>query len=104
VFSSSTVRRPPTSPLFPYTTLFRSCDTGGVALAREHVRDRSGAGRRIVELAQALRDLGIGHRSRGIDEQQRPQVRLVLEALDVEIGRAHVLTPVTDQSRMPSSA
>src|SRR5262249_56521487 len=26
------------------------------------------------------------------------------QLLEVEIGRAHVLTPVTDQSRMPSSA
>src|SRR5438270_13990882 len=47
VFFFLTIRRPPRSTLFPYTTLFRSCDgdshrrgVGGAGLARDRQQDR----------------------------------------------------------------
>src|SRR2546425_6545159 len=90
------IRRPPRSTLFPYTTLFRSPRHGAVVLRREahggtaelrdllrprHADDRPADGTRV-----GARDAGARHRQRA------------------EIGRAHVWTPVTSLSRMPSSA
>src|SRR5260370_32525642 len=38
------IRRPPRSTLFPYTTLFRSCRLGNIALARNTQRICSAGG------------------------------------------------------------
>src|SRR5258707_7978663 len=77
------IRRPPRSTLFPYTTLFRS---------RRTVRELAGIARGD-ELARALDGLELGEAFHG-----------GLGAVAFEIGRAHVLTPVTPISPMPSSA
>src|SRR5690349_22766864 len=42
--------QPPTSTLFPYTTLFRSLEPAGTALLGTGVRPVQGRGRRAVEL------------------------------------------------------
>src|SRR5688572_33493010 len=80
------IRRPPRSTLFPYTTLFRSrvADEGDeLALANFQV--------------EVLDD----HRGRaGLSRIDFSQ----LGNLEEKIGRAHVSTPVTVKSRMPSSA
>src|SRR3712207_8321916 len=87
------IRRPPRSTLFPYTTLFRSRNVGAlVALVERPVRldDRHPriAGRRG----------GRGRRRRGRRGRRRWDLG------DLKIGRAHVRTPVTPITRMPSSA
>src|SRR5437870_9171632 len=77
------MRRPPSSPLFPYTTLFRSVDLGGSlrgghgAVARARQDDREGGeGPRpegAVAVAQQHRDgagIKVGHR------QDRKSTRL----------------------------
>src|SRR3712207_6902246 len=78
------IRRPPRSTLFPYTTLFRSW------------------------LRQCGRDLRYGLRGmrRGPWFTAAAVVTLALGigAHSSKIGRAHVLTPVTPISRMPSSS
>src|SRR5256885_16596729 len=38
------IRRPPRSTLFPYTTLFRSCQPGEVIAGRYQIKDHAGAG------------------------------------------------------------
>src|SRR3712207_9462770 len=83
------IRRPPRSTLFPYATLFRSRPA------------------RLAPLGgRALRVGGRGAR-RGLHDQ-RPrlpaprQPRVRPPATSGQIGRAHVLTPVTLISRMPS--
>ena len=74
------IRRPPRSTLFPYTTLFRS-----------------GA------LACGQGTWGNGHRLAGTWRWWNPPRSGQNERL-CQIGRAHVWTPVTQWSRMPSSA
>ena len=72
------IRRQPRSTLFPYTTLFRS---------DEAIRMGENYNKKYWE--DDLSDYAPEH---GI------------ERFEVQIGRAHVWTPVTDVSRMPSSA
>src|SRR3712207_6905453 len=77
------IRRPPRSTLFPYTTLFRSL-------------------RRLLEgpalpLRRRRRPHVVRHHRLDLARRRRPRVLH-------QIGRAHVLTPVTPISRMPSSA
>src|SRR3712207_8127236 len=87
------IRRPPRSTLLPYTTLFRS-DHGPTFrsyLGREP-EYHSFADWRAHLLA--LRDAAPG----------APRDFLANLPWAVEIGRAHVLTPVTPISRMPSSS
>src|SRR3712207_9056529 len=83
------IRRPPRSTLFPYTTLFRS----GLVLFH-HLGE---AGERLFD------DLSHIDRSQRhgffTDTGQKQQF-----INNAKIGRAHVLTPVTPISRMPSSA
>src|SRR5207237_8234122 len=84
------------SRLFPYTTLFRSRARGVAGRKRDEsglVPDgRAGHERRSAEPCAAGIKTG---RSRGPARGgARPH----------EIGRAHVLTPVTLEYRMPSSA
>src|SRR2546422_8381880 len=82
------IRRPPRSTLFPYTTLFRSqdpCAVGGPA----------GAGAFHEEAI-----LG----AVGVHDPER-RLPLVLDLVHVaagEIGRGHLLTPVTATIRIPS--
>src|SRR5690554_8224846 len=73
---SYVIRRPPRSTLFPYTTLFRSVIG-------------------VVPLIELERHIEAVVRGKLLDEPPH---------LPVEIGRAHVCTPVTSASRMPSSA
>src|SRR2546430_790378 len=89
------IRRPPRSTLFPYPTLFRS-------------------GRPPQAVIEALRDVLEGHivgQRLVVAGADRGDVRvrrreLVVPGLkgSAKIGRAHVCTPVTVKSRMPSSA
>src|SRR5258708_9205569 len=90
------IRRPPRSTLFPYTTLFRSgrhcaaennCPgTGGRPLCRLVAVPCGSAGRTATAPPQDRRP----PRRRGDDGPL--------------IGRAHVLTPVTRSSPIPSSS
>src|SRR5260370_10767654 len=89
------IRRPPRSTLFPYTTLFRSNLGGPQRQASAAAPDgpapqpyQAGAPLRTVR-DNPRRDAGGGADAPGCAR---------------EIGRAHVLTPVTLESRMPSSA
>src|SRR3712207_6846089 len=89
------IRRPPRSTLFPYTTLFRSTLVPA-ARGRSHSR-RGGAGtrRRLVLFLPILAD------RRGAGTITR---RPAGGETHVETGRAHVCTPVTPISRLPSSS
>src|SRR5258708_23169606 len=73
------IRRPPRSTLFPYTTLFRSIRIGEERVQREAAS--------------------------GVDRLFVPQIDLdeIAVEIDLQIGRAHVSTPVTLESRLPSS-
>src|SRR2546426_11841567 len=66
------IRRPPRSTLFPYTTLFRSCEIGGRRAGSRHHR---GAGPRLEEQIQ-------DGQSRGLD-RQRPGSNLDPDAYQV---------------------
>src|SRR3712207_8511699 len=95
------IRRPPRSTLFPYTTLFRSAfgytyqffsydQLDGVPLANipaifTHDDPQAGGGRADVVATANTAEATVAH-------------------FTGEIGRAHVLTPVTPISRRPSSA
>src|SRR5438045_4730796 len=64
LFFCSSIRRPPRSPVFPYTTLFRSPDGRGRDAGRAELPQRGGArevGARIGDAA-ALQILGDAHR------------------------------------------
>src|SRR5258706_7361769 len=98
------IRRPPRSTLFPYTTLFRSDLDPGVAVGR---RGRRTLGRdQPADLAarHPAGDLGQLGGALGRLGAAAEQLGDKPRALAVKIGRAHVCTPVTDQSRMASSA
>src|SRR5699024_12323354 len=98
-FCFSAVLRASRSPLFPYTTLFRSeadvlLQTGGVA-GRGDLADRLA----VVEDGE-----GVDHRPVVVGAQGVPAE---LEAHDGETVRSEEHTsetPVTFRSRMPSSA
>src|SRR5207247_8851394 len=82
VSSLSSAPPPPRSTRFPYTTLFRSrVDIG-----------------RIDRRCSALRGVAALDVWKAVIRHLRPPNR------SFEIGRAHVLTPVTSGARMPSSA
>src|SRR2546430_17713501 len=101
------IRRPPRSTLFPYTTLFRS--SGAHRPTREWpsgrkdrsrmatTRDREVGLRGDVHQAQQL---GGWCRAVGVDEAD-DVAGAATERLG-EIGRAHVWTPGTVQTRMPA--
>src|SRR3712207_9406257 len=85
------ILRPPRSTLFPYTTLFRS-------RVLHHVeRDRV-----LVPGLGPAEGHHQGGRLGGVAEHLAPLALLL--GLGVQIGRAHVRTPATPISRMPSSA
>src|SRR3712207_9237818 len=86
------IRRPPRSTLFPYTTLFRSIafatTSSEAALPRAmEAMERIGVPRQIVAFVMPT---GYSFTLDGSTLYQ--------------IGRAHVRTPVTPITRMPSSA
>src|SRR5258707_6147675 len=84
------IRRPPRSPLFPYTTLFRSAAAGGDVGANAAHR---AAARAAGEGAAARRAGPAVHAPAPAGPAPRAEIR-----------RAHVWTPVTPISRMPASA
>src|SRR3712207_7889942 len=100
------IRRPPRSTLFPYTTLFRSVAARQRVARLAGQRDRH----RLVEQGHALLDAALADdRLAQLRERHALDVRVRqavgdLQRLAREIGRAHVGTPVTPISRMPSSA
>src|SRR5690348_17794667 len=69
-------RRPPRSPLFPYTTLFRSQSEGG----------RSECQR----IAGIVCDSYTSHRENKGGKERQPVIRTAPEKDETEIGRAHV--------------
>src|SRR2546427_8758625 len=87
------IRRPPRSTLFPYTTLFRSvCAAAPCPRCAEPVGSYGGDLARGDQRRVGRGGCGCGrgrHKHRG-------------SATKHEIGRAHVLTPVTIKNRMPS--
>src|SRR5207253_10211752 len=98
---------PPPSTLSPYTTLFRSIRyTGRANWSTEHCRWLA----RLV-LPTAAQPIVFQEYVRTVTERTDLLRRLEAELLEqaktwrlspvVEIGRAHVLTPVTWPSRMP---
>src|SRR5258708_12796905 len=74
------IRRPPRSTLFPYTTLFRSPILSDLqaAYVRAYLQFEEVTG--------------------------RGGIRILKGEQSSEIGRAHLLTPVTRSSRIPSSS
>src|SRR3712207_8223525 len=99
------IRRPPRSTLFPYTTLFRSRAGGGRGALEAGDRGggpvRARAAERLVERGRGGRlHPGRGPRPDGAPLRVRGRPRPPVH----EIGRAHVLTPVTPITRMPSFA
>src|SRR2546430_9684032 len=97
------IRRPPRSTLFPYTTLFRS-DTAEVSVAlpdpgrAEQVASSSTGGLSAYRAACSVNRLV---RSAGL---WLWLFFVSLWVFIVQIGRAHVLTPVTVKYRIPASA
>src|SRR3712207_7598133 len=96
------IRRPPRSTLFPYTTLFRS---GGYNLSVDHnVFDNF-----KVRFSNIL-SAGWRNNNGGLAYWRNPIYPVYNEdgtyylTNAQEIGRAHVRTPATPISRMPSSA
>src|SRR5260221_10036192 len=89
------IRRPPRSTLFPYTTLFRSL-----------------AGSRPIEVAldpvAVAAVVLLGSEERRANEEVTSLCGVHEQTLGKrvapEIGRAHRCTPITQGSRMPSSA
>src|SRR4051794_41310444 len=69
------IRPPPTSPLFPYTTLFRS---GHEPVAGEGADPRNGVehDRRVAEPGRDLRRGGGRDRARRLDGRDRKSTRL----------------------------
>src|SRR2546425_7851961 len=91
------IRRPPRSTLFPYTTLFRSLHCRRAAFRqaeREGGRDLRGASHRRSRRQALCRDPG--------NKSHHRWLRRGAKEDDDEIGRGHVLTPVTSFFRMPS--
>src|SRR5258706_1509881 len=87
------IRRPPRSTLFPYTTLFRS------AIAAVGERQRGGF---VAGLPGNFAE--VSREDRGPHVGAGGDVHPEIQDGKIEIGRAHVWTPVTDQSPMPSSS
>src|SRR3712207_8950422 len=99
------IRRPPRSTLFPYTALFRSRRGNTPVLGRCPLLSGAPALRR-GSLVAAGHGLGGRPRYHGLRLGDEPTgTHLGALALSYpQIGRAHVCTPVTPISRMPSSA
>src|SRR5260370_2718935 len=96
-------RRPPRSPLFPYPTLFRSGRTADQC--PEDQRQAADDGKAQVRGEPVAPRAAEG----GDDERREPAKRREQRHLGAaddlvgHIGRAHVCTPVTPTSPIPSS-
>src|SRR2546430_7697350 len=84
------IRRPPRSTLFPYTTLFRSGMAGGA--------EGGAAGGTVGPPGCADSGTAVGE---GVIGSPR---RVWEGGGAMQIGRAHVLNPVTGKYRMPASS
>src|SRR5256885_10106356 len=99
------IRRPPRSTLFPYTTLFRSPTVIDKAVFQKAKRNNT-----IDDLVlKKLETLHIPPSRQTTDAEFIRRAYLdaagiLPTAAQTEIGRAHVWTPVTLLSPMPSSA
>src|SRR5699024_11897735 len=100
-------RRTLFSTLFPYTTLFRSFAADGTKLLREAIAWWPGLHTVILsdgvsmEIPEGVRVVQVPEDvMASISPMQTPQGALFLCRL--QIGRAHVCTPVTLRYRMPS--
>src|SRR5437762_12908386 len=82
--------------LFPYTTLFRSQRSENLNHLTIQLH-----GNDALPVVIERRDGGRFVRHRALEGHGRPRREAHQK---VQIGRAHVWTPVTDVSRMPSSA
>src|SRR5256885_17135479 len=101
------IRRPPRSTLFPYTTLFRSDPADSSAWNNLGCLDLE-AGKPLLAKARFREALRLDPRG----ERAQRNLNLVLAAGAparyrnwdgaLEIGRAHVRTPVTLLSRIPA--
>ena len=89
------IRRPPRSTLFPYTTLFRSPIEKWVVPMFFCLGTEGSKG--------SLFRNG-WFQCFSVKELKDPKVPYLEMGRSIEIGRAHVWTPVTRSSRMPSSA
>ena len=117
------IRRPPRSTLFPYTTLFRSDEgiirvgstvepgtilvgkvtpKGESDLGPEEKLLRAIFGEKVGEFKDASTYVKPGVEGKVIDVKVFS--RKETDKDRQKIGRAHVWTPVTGESRMPSSA
>src|SRR3712207_7596608 len=113
------IRRPPRSALFPYTTLFRSLNreetlanldqalsdvSGEVPIAADYRKPEIST----QEIAGLKPTEVIGEYRTDFRWDSNPSrqanMKLAAGAINNKIGRAHVRTPVTPISRMPSSA
>src|SRR2546430_10114296 len=101
------IRRPPRSTLFPYTTLFRS----HFGAATQHLHIWIAQDAEATVSADVVRRVGVGREAIFAQAQEGEIVRAqplqelaVRGQFHLQIGRAHVCTPVTVKSRMPSSA
>src|SRR2546430_13914866 len=96
--------RPRRSPLFPYTTLFGSPVVDARLVG--HVAAALGAVAAVVGGVARDRDIGRAVDGRAQDGAVVARLEQVEadRAAGVEVGRAHVCTPVTVKSRLPSSA
>src|SRR3712207_9137874 len=101
------IRRPPRSTLFPYTTLFRSgpggakdgtlsCMVGGEAAAF------AAAGPVLRAVGRTLTHLGPPGAGQVCKAGNQLVISATMQAVAEGIGRAHVWTPVTPISRIPS--
>src|SRR5690554_8136723 len=105
------LRRPPRSTLFPYTTLFRSHATRGLAPGRATAQGQFAQGgfrRYLAEIRHKIRILP-NHIPIGLQGPFRcgsgeSGFWALFPPGNAEMGRAHVGTAVTSASRMPSSA
>src|SRR5688572_31553155 len=95
MFISAAAARP-RSALMPYTPLFRS-------RAGEHDVAPLGIDEDIFDAGQTGEELHFAGRGQALPPPSFEKMQS-LAGLTREIGRAHVCTPVTVKTRMPSSA
>src|ERR1044072_9246038 len=81
------IRRPPRSPLFPYTTLFRSGSTGTVYLAKDTFTGREVALKTLEPEVFRDQRFGAMHRSQFLNEAslagklRHPHIVAILDAV-----------------------
>src|SRR5258706_623804 len=90
------IRRPPRSTLFPYTTLFRSLTVFKASY-------QPGSICATINGNQLCNTTTVTVTGPAVMELQQPPTH-VLSGVLRDVGSAHVSTPVTDQSRVPTCA